>query len=68
MSKVNGINNAAIKALEAKAEAASKVLSEPEKALVLAFAAGVAAGANSAAHIKQQLIMKGESGNAQDEI
>ena len=53
MSKVNGINNAAVKALEAKAEAASKVLSEPEKALVLAFAAGVAAGANSAAHIKQ---------------
>ena len=53
MSKVNGINNAAIKALEAKAKAASKLLSEPEKALVLAFAAGVAAGANSAAHIKQ---------------
>ena len=31
MSKVNGINNAAIKALEAKAEAASKLLSEPER-------------------------------------
>lgn len=53
MSTASSINNATIKALEAKAEAANKLLTEPEKALVLAFAAGVAAGANSAAHIKQ---------------
>ena len=53
MSTASSINNATIKALEAKAEAASKVLSEPEKALVLAFAAGVAAGANSAVHVNQ---------------
>ena len=53
MNTAISINNATIKALEAKAEAANKLLTEPEKALVLAFAAGVAAGANSAAHIKQ---------------
>ena len=53
MSKVNGINNAAIKALEAKADAASPLPPAPETALVLAPAAGVAAGANSAAHNKQ---------------
>lgn len=53
MNTASSINNATIKALEAKAEAASKLLSEPEKALVLAFAAGVAAGANSAVHVNQ---------------
>lgn len=53
MSAASSINNATIKALEAKAEAANKLLTEPEKALVLAFAAGVAAGANSAVHANQ---------------